>query len=392
MVLAMELQMPLMPVGCKMPTGASQTIPTLSQQLIFRAVYFDGQTAAAQIATASLGTDTLRLHNAESEVLDQFDRADLYRSATTPEQLVMAVGGDHDARQIVVERAELPPAVWTSLQRLPDRPHTSLRPPLRFMLACLAFIIACLAIFTILIPAAADRLAPIIPRSFEQTLGDRLERIVLQVGQHNICGSSADDDHLSALAGQLQTASEATIPVSIHIIDLPNANAFALPSGRIYVMRSLLDLTQTPDELIAILAHEMGHVQAHHALRLSLRVGGSSAALGFLLGDFTGSAAVFAIGQTLIGTAFSREFEREADELSVPIMQNMGISPQILADMLARLEGADVSAGILATHPVTSERLNILQQAGANLDRSTPSGEFQNLSSQGWKTLKLICD
>lgn len=384
--------MPLMPVGCRMPTGTSQTIPTPSQHLIFRARYFDGQTAAAQIATASLGTDTLRLHNAESAVVDQFDRVDLYRSSTTPEQLVMAVGGDQEARRIVVERADLSPAVWTSLQTLPDRPHVSSRQPLRFILACLAFIIACLATFTILIPAAADRLAPVIPRSFEQTLGQRLERIVLQVGQHNICGSSADDDHLLALAGRLQSASEATLPVSIHIIDLPDANAFALPSGRIYVTRALLALTRTPDELSAILAHEMGHVQAHHALRLSLRVGGSSAALGFLLGDFTGSAAILAIGQTLIGTAFSREFEREADELSVPIMQNMGISPRILADMLARLEGAEVSAGILATHPATTERLNILQQAGANLDRSAPSGEFGKLSSQGWKSLKLICD
>ncbi len=377
--------MPLTPVGCKMPTRASQP-------LIFRAVYFDGQTAAAQIATARLGTDTLCLDNAQSQVMDQFERADLRRSATTPDQLVIAVGGDEDGRRIVLERAELLPEIWTLLQMLPDRSHASWRQPLRFILASLAFILACLATFTILIPAAADRLAPVIPQSFEQTLGQRLERIVLQVGQHNICGSSADDDHLLALAGRLLSASEATLPVSIHIIDLPDANAFALPSGRIYVTRALLALTRTPDELTAILAHEMGHVQAHHALRLSLRVGGSSAALGFLLGDFTGSAAIFAIGQTLIGTAFSRGFEREADELSIPIMQNMGISPRILADMLARLEGPDVSAGILATHPATAERLNILQQAGAKLDRLEPSGEFEKLSSQGWKSLKLICD
>ncbi|MEH6727499.1 MAG: M48 family metallopeptidase, partial [Hyphomicrobiales bacterium] len=303
-----------------MPVSTSQPIPTPSQPPVFRAVYFDGQTAAAQIATASLGTDTLRLDTAQSEVMDQFVLADLYRSATTPDQFVIAAGGDHDGRRIVVERAELPPEVWVSLQMLPDRPHASSRQPLRFMLACLAFIVACLAIFTILIPAVADRLAPFVPRSFEQTLGQRLERIVLQVGQHNICGSSANDDHLLALAGRLRSASEAIQPVSIHIIDLPDANAFALPSGRIYVTRALLALTRTPDELTAILAHEMGHVQAHHALRLSLRVGGSSAALGFLLGDFTGSTAVYAIGQTLIGTAFSREFEREADELSVPIM------------------------------------------------------------------------
>lgn len=372
----------------------SASLPNLmlQREFGFEATYFDSKTAAAQIMNAEIGTRTLRLLNRQNQLVDEFDRDHLWCRDASSKQLVLSVGSHHDDRRLVVEQADVPPEIWAYLQATAGRHRQSLRQPLRLIFACLMFVTACIGTFTLLIPAASDRLAQFVPHSFEQTLGDRLEQVVLRVSPQNMCGSSADHEYLFALAERLQFASGTTIPVSIHVIDLAAANAFALPSGRIYVTRPLLDLSQSPDELISILAHEMGHVQAQHALRLSLRVGGTSAALGFLLGDFTGSAAVLAIGQTLIGTAFSRAFEQEADALSVPIMQKLGISPLVLADMLTRLESGDHTGGILATHPVTSQRIQFLRQADTMPDNPEPRKEYEILSNQGWKSLKLICD
>ncbi len=392
MGLARESQTLWMRVGFKMQQSPiAQEIPS-SEQPTFNAVFFDSETASAQLVRVSVEKDKLHILNALNEVADKISLNQLFRPITTSDQIGLAVEGPQDDRRISIEQVNVPTDVWTYLKTLPEARRQSQSQPSRIILACVLFILACLATFTVLIPVASDRLALIVPRSFEQTLGDRLERTVLQVGPQNICGSSSDNPYLRSLVERLEAASGGNEPVSLHIIDLPVANAFALPSGRIFITRPLLDLSQNPDELISILAHEMGHVQAHHALRLSLRVGGSSAMLGFLLGDFTGSAALIAIGQTLMGTAFSREFEREADELSVQILQDLGISPVILANMLERLQGDDQQIGLLATHPMTADRRAFLAQAALEGDKTMQRSEAKNLSIQSWNSLKLICD
>lgn len=358
----------------------------------FKAVLFDGVTATAQRVRVNVENDKLLVFNAKNEMADKVSFNQLFRPITTVDQIVLAVEGPQDDRRITIEQVNVPTDVWSYLKTLPDERRQSPGQPSRIILACVLFILACLATFTVLIPVASDRLVSIVPRSFEQTLGDRLERTVLQASPKNICGSSTDNPYLRALAERLQAAIGSNEPVSLHIIDLPVANAFALPSRRIFITRPLLDLSQNPDELISILAHEMGHVQAHHALRLSLRVGGSSAMLGFLLGDFTGSAALIAIGQSLMGTAFSREFEREADELAVQILQDLGVSPVVLANMLERLQGDDQQVGLLATHPMTADRFAFLTQAASQDDNTIQGSEAKNLSIQSWNSLKLICD
>lgn len=384
--------MPWTQVGFNMQQ--SQTTPKSLplEQPAFEAAFFDGKTASAQLVRVSVEQDELLVLNPLNEVTDKFRYHHLYRPITTSDQIVLAIEGGQDDRRITIEQVNVPTDVWTYLKTLPEARRQFPRQASRIILACVLFILACLVTFTVLIPAASDRLALILPRSVEQTLGNRLERTVLQAGPQNICGSSSDDPHLRALAEQLQAVSGSDEAVSLHIIDLPLANAFALPSGRIFITRPLLNLTRNSDELISILAHEMGHVQAHHAMRLSLRVGGSSALLGFLLGDFTGSAAIIAIGQTLMGTAFSREFEQEADELAVQILKGLGVSPLVLAQMLERLQGDDQQVGLLATHPMTTDRRAFLAQAALGQDQTTQRLEAEKLSIESWNSLKLICD
>ncbi|HEY1203880.1 MAG: M48 family metallopeptidase [Bryobacteraceae bacterium] len=80
-----------------------------------------------------------------------------------------------------------------------------------------------------------------------------------------------DDPMLQRIAARL--ARNAPLPgLQIHtfLVDMPQANAFVVPGGRIYVSRALIALLQTEDELAGIMAHELGHLLAHQqAIRVS---------------------------------------------------------------------------------------------------------------------------
>ena len=357
----------------------------------FAAIYFDGITAKAIPVVAEFG-DRLNLYDSEGKAIDGFDSADLLRSETASDQLQIAIQDHHDNRRIQIDKAGVSSATWAALHRISGNRHRAMRQPLRVIAACIAVVLAGLSIFAILIPAAADRLAPLVPDSFETTLANRLETYVIDPDAQKICASAEDNPILGGFVDALRVASGFSGPVSLRVIDMPGANAFALPAGRIVITRSLLDLSATPEELIAVLAHELGHIQAQHAVRLSLRIGGTSTLLGFLLGDFTGSAAVVAVGQALIGTAYSREFERQADLLAVRTLRNMSIPPDDLIALLERLESSGEAAGWLSTHPSTAERRDFLMQAAAE-NRETPRDfGVDQPANQNWIMPNLICD
>lgn len=356
----------------------------------FAAIYFNGVSAKARPVEAELGT-RLCLYDADGEAIDCFDSADLLRSATAPNLVQIAVQDRRDNRRILIDRAAVSRGTWAALQQLSDGSRPAMRQPLRIIAAYIAIALAGILTFAILIPAAADRLAPLVPESFEAALADRLEQYVLDADARKICASTEDNADLAGVVEALRAASGFSGPVSLRVIDLPAANAFALPAGRIYITRPLLELSATPGELLAVLAHELGHIQAGHAVRLTLRIGGTSTLLGFLLGDFTGSAAVVAIGQALIGTAYSRDFEREADRLAVQTLRNLGIAPDVLVALLDRLEMQGEPAGLLSTHPSTAERRDFLRRAAAETRESASSVPSERLSDQQWKMLNLIC-
>ena len=70
------------------------------------------------------------------------------------------------------------------------------------------------------------------------------------------------DGILAKLAPASQTPTE---PYRVTLLDSPIVNAFALPSGDIFITRGLLALANDGAEVAAVMAHEIGHITAHHA-------------------------------------------------------------------------------------------------------------------------------
>ncbi len=139
-------------------------------------------------------------------------------------------------------------------------------------------------------------------------------------------------------------------------------NAFALPSGDIVVTDELIVLAENGEEVLAVLAHEIGHVVHRHSLRHLFE----DSMLAVLVFGITGDTSSFsqtaaALPLLLVSTSYSRDFEREADQFALALMDQYGIERQHFANILNRIEAQKDAPidmpGFLTTHPNTSERV-----------------------------------
>lgn len=157
----------------------------------------------------------------------------------------------------------------------------------------------------------------------------------------------------------------------------PVVNAFSLPGGYVYVQQGLLTIAQTDDELAAVLAHEIGHVAARHAMkRLQSSLGAGLTqllALGAARDARFQRGLQLAMGQVFL--AYAREDELEADRLSVKYLRAAGFKPEAIVAVLEKLRQAHrreppramgarlVRPDYAMTHPYVADRLRVVKQA-----------------------------
>lgn len=161
------------------------------------------------------------------------------------------------------------------------------------------------------------------------------------------------------------------------ILDSDEINAFAAPGGFIFVSRGMIRLCRSEDELAAVLAHEIGHVQHNHGLRAikSSRLVTAFTVLAIettrtLAGDearqltqaFEGS--ISDITHTLMTSGYSRRSEREADEAAVTILRRIGYDPEGLVRMLEAMSRELKPGGLdfAKTHPDPRDRIRDIRR------------------------------
>ena len=157
------------------------------------------------------------------------------------------------------------------------------------------------------------------------------------------------------------------------VLDSDEVNALACPGGTILITRGMLDRARNEEELAAILAHEIAHVNHKdgvNAIQRSRWVQaatalGADAARQLGRGQLDELASVFegSVGdvvKTLLVNGYSRADELAADQSAMIIMVRLGYDPNGLTDYLARLaqeQGAGARQGFFATHPDMGDRL-----------------------------------
>jgi len=148
-------------------------------------------------------------------------------------------------------------------------------------------------------------------------------------------------------------------------------NAIALPGGQVIVTDELLDLIDDDEAIVAVLAHEIGHVHYRHGLFKIYRSVGVGGLMIFIGGGDTGQLASQAVvqGAVLSNLAVSREMEREADHLSVELVLAAGMNPMKLTVALNALENICpecATANLLSTHPGLHDRREVIADALEN--------------------------
>lgn len=226
-------------------------------------------------------------------------------------------------------------------------------------------------VVAVLLPLGADPLARSISPEVERYMGEQalksLDKTVMKPSQLSADEQEEWEDKFDAFV-EGEKGEEKYAVVFRHA---GGPNAFALPGGTIVITDEMVDAVGSDDELLAVLAHEIGHVRGRHAMRLVLQSSGIAVLMTALAGDAAGVTFLAAALPTmLLQSGYSRQFEAEADDYAFAHLKRHGVSPQAFADVMRRLEKEtggprDDSAVMhyLGSHPSSAERIRRAEEA-----------------------------
>jgi predicted Zn-dependent protease len=203
-------------------------------------------------------------------------------------------------------------------------------------------------------------------------------------------------EYVNRVGQNIVIHSDAKVPFTIKVIDSDEVNAFALPGGFFYVNKGLLLAADNEAELAGVMAHEIAHVAARHAVEnqtkatlLEYAALGGSIFLGGIPGMIYQNTA--GIGLLGIFMKFSRGAEEEADKLGVQYMYAAGYDPGAMATMFEKLEAKNKKkpgfiARAFATHPAPPDRRAAAQALAARFPEHDEyvisSSEFQRVKGR----------
>lgn len=171
------------------------------------------------------------------------------------------------------------------------------------------------------------------------------------------------------------------------LLATPEISAYACPGGTIFISAGMLASTENEDELAAVLAHEIAHVNHRDGVAAieksrwteALTVIGTEAAKNYGSREVAQMVSLFEgsiddVFKTLVVNGYGRSQELAADNLAVAILARAGYDPAALNRYLVRMgEKGKFSGGIMKTHPATDERI---EKVAAALPRSRPDGKL----------------
>ena len=347
------------------------------------AFWFDGVDNRRRAVRLRLAVDLQILEN--GRVVDQWPLDSIRRAEGPANELRLQSSAAPELARLVVADGGFRSALIGQCPALYAQ-DAGEHPYARIVGWSLAAALSILVVVVYGIPLIADSLAPMIPVSWEKRVGDMVDGQVKTIFDARTCsgedGVKAFDKMMKAIAG----AGLEGLPVEAKVIRSGVRNAVALPGGRVYLFRGLLDQAENPDEIAGVIAHELGHVKNRDGMRRLIQAGGTSFLLGLLLGDVTGSTAVIFATRQLLDSSYSRDAESRADGVAVEAMTAIGRSPAPAGELLLRITGDQKdNMSILASHPLTRDRLERFKREAKPVT-GPPILDFGE-----WRALKEIC-
>lgn len=200
----------------------------------------------------------------------------------------------------------------------------------------------------------------VISKEKEKEIGENYTNFILTLNDFNKIDTPELNDAFITISQRLWDAQTSpSYNYSIVLVDNDMVNAFALPGGYIIVTSGLVNFCETSEELISVIAHEVGHIENRHVItRLIKDVGLEILTSGdaFVTGE---------IARSLISSGYNRSQEEEADLFACQLMMDSGLEPRSLASFFRRLKEDETNYiaqfEIISSHPNLSNRIkNVL--------------------------------
>jgi predicted Zn-dependent protease len=208
----------------------------------------------------------------------------------------------------------------------------------------------------------APKSADLVTTEQEKKLGDVLfeQSVLADSSKHPIVHSRLLDSAIDIISERLLSKIDSPLfAYHFYVVDKKEVNAFTLPGGNIVIYTGLLSFCNSPEDLAAVLAHELGHAQKRHVVTKLVNELGITLTFSILSG---GNASVIReIVRTAVSGTFSRDMEREADSFSFSLMERSRLDPSTLSSFFRRMKKeSEYDAQFLefaSTHPSNSERI-----------------------------------
>jgi Zn-dependent protease with chaperone function len=309
--------------------------------MAFQADYFDGLTARAKAVLVTIAAETtspaLSFDFEEAKLSFNLADIDIQAKLGAAKRIIDLPNGGRleafDIGELDRGKPSTANAFWSALHYLENH--------LGWVLAALlATVFAGWLFLQVGVPKLAEHVVAATPLSMEANLGEQvLKGLDSKVGYFS--PSKTEKASQDKIVTRLKNLCAALTDCPKYRLEFRNggvigANAFALPGGIVVGTDELLALSKHETEVVAVLAHELGHVQKRHAFRQSIQGVLSGLILAAVTGDV--SAMASGLGGVLLQMRYSKAHETEADTFALDALQKACLPPKAFADILQRLE------------------------------------------------------
>ncbi|KAF0186403.1 MAG: peptidase M48 Ste24p [Hyphomonadaceae bacterium] len=342
----------------------------------------DGKTARSVAVSPEINSDGLSFVTGENRYIWNFDKLLLIDRLHRK----LSYKDDLDARLVLDED------IFSNLQI--HAPHLSARAERAKSLSLIAKLaasgVAISAIVFFGVPIAAGPLARMTPPSFELQLSESVES-QLDVGMDFCYIDPQSEAILQGLANRISNNANLNFPIKVGVIDMSMPNAFAMPAGKIWFTSGLFQYAKNGNEIAAVLAHEIAHVENRDVLVSIYRAMGFGIILDAVVGGGSGAGQQLVLwGANLTDLKNSREVEARSDRRGLELLEKANIASTGMAVFFERLEKLEKAMGLgdwavfLSSHPNSGKR-------AAEAKSLAKTGE-NAISAADFEQLKKICN
>ncbi len=218
----------------------------------------------------------------------------------------------------------------------------------------LLFIFFVAGIYFFVLPWASQEAVKNVPLEYEERMGEFIYK-------QFVTEYSRKDSLSQLLDSFAQTIDfETNYNIKVTVVKSMDMNAFAMPGGRIVIFDKMLDSINSPEQLSALLAHEVSHIKYRHSLQLLSKNLAGYLFISFMFGDLNGVASVLIDNVDMLNNLnYSRKLERMADFSAFEILKINKIDQHGMLELFELLKSAEdfKATKILSTHPVIDERI-----------------------------------